>query len=119
MKHTITAEERENGFVECPTFSGLKNRHNFEGVLLEHASGDIDFFETNLKGGKLHIHATVKNRIDGLTRVWKEVNDEIIVSYDSINNIVKIKELVPDVSDEKLAENAVKIREIIERGKVC
>lgn len=67
------------------------------------------FFDSNLKGGKFHIHATVKNRIDGMTRVWKDIGNEIDISYDSNENIVKIKESIPDVSDEKLAENAAVI----------
>ena len=118
MKHTITAPERKDGYLECPTFSGLKNEHVFNGVLLERASGDMDFFDLNLKGGNIHIHNGVKNRVDGLTAVWREIGDKIDVTYDGENNIIKIKEFATDPPEEELAKQAAKIQNMMRNGLI-
>lgn len=118
MKHTITAPERNYGYLVCPTFSGLNTEHVFNGVWLERASGDMDFFDKNSNKERIHIHNGAKNRVDGLTAVWNEIGDEIDVTYDGENNVIKIKEFAPDPSEEELAKQAAKIRNMMRNGLI-
>ena len=118
MKHTITAPERNYGYVDCPVFSGLQNGHAFAGVKVEYASGDEELFGKNSRLGDFHIHNSVKNRVDGLKWSLNRLGDKIDVTYDGKNNIIKIKEFASDPSEEELVKQAAKIQNMMRNGLI-
>lgn len=89
MKHIITNNEMEYGYIDDPVFSNYNKGHIFDGVYLKTPDGS-EFSKERHSKGAYHMHNTSSDRVDGFTEIFREIGNinQIEISID--NNCIII-----------------------------